>query len=148
MDKLLAILSSKYRNKKYSVLIDGKNFIDQPVKNYQKTYKIRRFTTGQGDDYTTHRLLDFVYFKNYYKLIPKDLSKQQVLLADPKEIQQINFTRNLERGGQTSMCFNIEEVKKKKKKSDFLQRPAIVMRIYFSLIYYQYKMTKSNTLNV
>ena len=116
------ILSFKYRNKKYSVTIDGKNFFDQPVKNYQKTYdKIRRFTTGQGDDYTTHRLLDFVYFKNYYKLIPKDLSKQQVLHADPKEIQQINFTRNLERVGQTSMCFNIEEVKKKKKKkSEFL----------------------------
>ena len=40
-------------------------------------------------------LLDYTYFKKYYKMIAKDLSKQQVLDADPKAIQQINCTANL-----------------------------------------------------
>ena len=52
--------------------------------------------TGQGDDYTTDFLLDYRYFKNYYKMIAIDLNKQQVLDADPKAIQQINVTGNLE----------------------------------------------------
>ena len=43
--------------------------------------------TGQGDDYTTGRLLDYTYFKKYYKMIAVDLSKQQALDADPKAMQ-------------------------------------------------------------
>ena len=49
---------------------------------------------GQGDDYTTRCLLGYPYFKKYCKLITIDLSKQQTLDADPKAVQQINFTRN------------------------------------------------------
>ena len=37
----------------------------------------RKIATGQGDDYTTGCLLDYPWFKNYYKLIAIDLSKQQ-----------------------------------------------------------------------
>ena len=44
-------------------------------------------------------------------MIAKDLSKQQALDADPKAIQQINFTANLNRDGNTTMFFIIEEVK-------------------------------------
>ena len=51
--------------------------------------------TGQDDDYTTGCLLDYPFFKNYCKLIAIDLSKQQKLDADPKAMQQINFTGNL-----------------------------------------------------
>ena len=70
-----------------------KNFFDQPVKNDKVTYEnIRKITIGQGDDYTTGCLLDYTYFKKYYKMIAVDLSKQQVLDADPKAFQQINFT--------------------------------------------------------
>ena len=50
---------------------------------------------GQGDDYTTSCLLDYSYFKDYYKMIAIDLSKQLVLDADPRAIQQIIFTANL-----------------------------------------------------
>ena len=86
--------------KDYNVMIDGKNFFDQPVKNNKVTYEnIRKIATGQGDDYTTGCLLDYIYFKNYYKMIAINLSKQQALDADPKAIQQINFTANLERRG-------------------------------------------------
>ena len=64
----------------------------------------------QKDDYTTGCLLDYIYFKNYYKMIVVDLSKQQALDADPKAIQQINFTANLDRAGNTTVFFIIEEV--------------------------------------
>ena len=51
---------------------------------------------GQVDDYTAGCLLDYTYFKKYYKMIAIDLSKQQVLDAAPKAIQQINFRVNLD----------------------------------------------------
>ena len=58
---------------------------------------IRKKATGQADDYTTGFLLDYIYFNKHHKMIAIDLSKQQALDADPKEIQQVNFTRNLDR---------------------------------------------------
>ena len=67
--------------------------------------------TSQGDDYTTSCLLDYVYFKNYYKMTAIDLSKQQALDADPKAIQQINSTENLGRYGSTATFFIIEKAK-------------------------------------
>ena len=98
--------------KDYNVVIDGKNFFDQPVKNDKVTYEnIRNVSTGQGDDYATSCLLDYVYFKNYYKMIAVNLSKQEVLDTDPKVIQQINFTANLERAGNTRFYFILEEAK-------------------------------------
>ena len=86
--------------KDYNVMIDGKNFFDQPIKNDKVTYEnIKKIAIGQGDDYTTGCLLDYTYFKKYYKMISIELSKQRVLDADPKAIQQINFTANLDRNG-------------------------------------------------
>ena len=93
-------------------MIDGKNFFDQPVKNNKVTYEnIRKIATGQEDDYTTGYLLDYIYFKNYYKTIAVDLSKQQALDADPKAIQQINFTANLDNAENTRIYFVLEEAK-------------------------------------
>ena len=98
--------------KDYNVVIDGKNFFDQPVKNNKITYEnIRKIATGQGDDYTTGCLLDYAYFRDIYKVITTDLSKQQELDADPREIQQINFTANLDRDWDTRIFFILEEVK-------------------------------------
>ena len=103
---------AKVEIKDYNVMIDGKNFFDQPINSMTKTYEnIRKIATGQGDDYTTGCLLDYSYFKNYYKMIAIDLSKQQELDADPRAIQQINFTANLDRNGNTTMFFIIEEAK-------------------------------------
>ena len=66
--------------KDYNVMIDGKNFFDQPIKNNKITYEnIIKIATGQGDDYTTGSLLDYTYFKNYHKMIAIHLSKQQAL---------------------------------------------------------------------
>ena len=48
---------------------------------------IRKILTGQGDEYTSGFLLDFNYFKEHYKMIAADLSKQQDLDSDLKAIQ-------------------------------------------------------------
>ena len=93
-------------------MIDGKIFFDQPVKNVKVTYEnIRKTAIGQGDDYTTGCLLDYTYFKKYYKMTAVDLSKQQALDADPKAIQQINFIANLDRAGNARLYFILEETK-------------------------------------
>ena len=93
-------------------MTDWKIFFDHPVKNDLKIYEnIWEMATGQGDDYTTAFLLDYNYFKDCYKVIETDLSKQQALDANPKAIQQINCIGNLDWGGQTAMHFVIEEAK-------------------------------------
>ena len=107
-------------------MIDGKNFFDQPVKNNLITYEIiGKIENGQGDYYTTGCLLDYSYFKNYCNMIAIDLSKQQALDADPKAKKLINFTENLDRGGQTTMFFIIEQVKETI--LDFLQETVRVL---------------------
>ena len=56
----------KVEIKDYNVMIDGKNFFDQPINSMTKTYEnIREIATGQGDDYKTGCLLDYPYFKNH-----------------------------------------------------------------------------------
>ena len=93
-------------------MINGENFFDQPIKDNKVTYEnIRKIATGQGDDYTTGCLLDYPYFKDSYKMIAVDLSKKQALDADPRPIQQIDFTSNLKRGGNTRIYFVLEEAK-------------------------------------
>ena len=99
--------------KDYNVMINGENFFDQPVKNNKVTYEnIRKTATGQGDSYTTGCLLDYTYFKDSYKMIAVDLSKQQPLDAIPRAIQQINFTADLERAGNTRIFFILEKAEK------------------------------------
>ena len=79
-------------------MIDGKNIFDQPVKSNRRPYdSIRKIAPGQGDNYTTDCLLDCNYFNKHCKMIAIDLSKKQVLDADPKAIQQINFNGNPDR---------------------------------------------------
>ena len=90
-------------------MIHRKNHFDHPIKRYIRTYEsIQEITTGQGDDYTTGCLLHCNYFKKH-KLIQTDLSKQQALDTNPKEIQQINFTGNID-GNNNTLFFIIEEV--------------------------------------
>ena len=53
--------------------------------------EVRKVSTGQGDDYTTGYLLDLSYFRDNYRVIAVDLSKQKALDAYPRAIQQIVF---------------------------------------------------------
>ena len=113
--------------------------IEKPVKIDLTTYEnIRKNATGRGDDYN--------YFKNYYKIKTIDLSKQQVLDDNPKAREQINFTGNLDLGGQTAMQFIIEEVKETV--LGFSQWTLRVWQFYFALIEYYYKTTQCSILNV
>ena len=98
--------------KNYNIMINGENFFDQPIKNNKVAYEnIRKIATGQGDDYKTGCLLDYPYLRDGYKMIAVDLSRQKALDTDPRAIQQINFTANLNRAGDTRIPFILEEAK-------------------------------------
>ena len=76
----------KVEIKDYIVKIVGRDFFDQPINDNIETYEnIRKIATGQGDDYTGC-LLDYPCFKENYKMIIIDLSKQQTLDADRRAI--------------------------------------------------------------
>ena len=89
-------------------MIDGKQTVNSKHKTYEN---IRKIATGEGDDYKIGCFLDYFYFKENYKTIAIDLSKQQALDADPKAIQQINFTVNFDRAGNTTIICIIKGAK-------------------------------------
>ena len=96
----------KVEIKDFNVLIDGKLFFEIPVKNKEQAYEAIIEMT-QNNNYTTGNLLDYEYFKDHYKLISIDLSKQ-IELENPDLKQQINFTGRLEENNAT-MFFIIEK---------------------------------------
>ena len=99
--------------KDYNVMIDGRNFFDQPIgRNFMKTHEnVRKIPPGRVDDCITGCLLNYPYFKKTYKMIAVDLSKQQALDADPRATQEIIFTGNLDRAGNTIIVFSFGESK-------------------------------------
>ena len=77
---------------KYNVIIDGRNFYDNPIESDIEKYReLKKVMTTKGEDNTTGSLFDFNYFDKHYKLVAVDLSKQKELDADPRAIQQIEF---------------------------------------------------------
>ena len=90
-------------------MIDEK-YYDQPINDLIKQYdEVRKVSTRQGDDYTTGCLLDYTRFKDNYRLIAVDLSKQKALDADPRAIQQIVFQGVV--GGYTILYTILEKSK-------------------------------------
>ena len=78
------------------------------LKNIEETYEKIIQITDHSDCYTRSNLLDYEYFKEYYKLIAIDLSKQIEL--ENKDIKQkINFIGNLDRDDGAVMFFIIEK---------------------------------------
>ena len=77
---------------KYNVIIDGRNFYDNPIESDIEKYReLKKVMIGKGEGYTAGSLLDFNYFDKHYKLAAVDLSKQKELDADPRAIKQIEF---------------------------------------------------------
>ena len=77
---------------KYNVIIDGRNFYDNPIESDIEKYgELKKVMIGKGEDHATGSLFDFNYFDQHYKLVAVDLSKQKELVADPRAIQQIEF---------------------------------------------------------
>ena len=77
---------------KYNVIIDGRNFYDNPIESDIEKYRELK----KCNDWKIRRLyyrilLDFNYFGKHCKLVAVDLSKQKELDADPRAIQQIEF---------------------------------------------------------
>ena len=87
---------------KYNVIIDGRNFYDNPIES-------KKVIIGKGEDYTTGSLLDYNYFKKHYKLVAVDLSKQKELDAGPRAIQQIEFKYTL--GTNSTIYWVLEKSK-------------------------------------
>ena len=106
--------------KYFNVLIDEKSFFDLPVKNEQETYE-NIIEMSNNNDYTTGNLLHFAYFKENYKLIAIDLSKQ-TKLKDPK---QINFIGKLDKDNGATMFFIIE--KSEETTFNFLQNSVTII---------------------
>ena len=94
----------KVEIKDFNVLIDGKRFLDLPVKNEEEAYE-KIIEMSNNNDYTTGNLLDFAYIKENYRLIATDLSEQVKL----KDSQQINFIGKLEKGHEATIIFVIEK---------------------------------------
>ena len=80
--------------KDFNVIIDKLAFFDLPIKNGEEAYE-KIIDISRNNEYTTGNLLDYDYFKKYYKLIAIDLRKQQVLQENEDLIQQINFIGRL-----------------------------------------------------
>ena len=108
--------------KNYNVIIDGKPFFELSVKNVEETYQ-KIIDMGYNDDYTVGNLIDFEYFKEHYKLIAIDLSKQKELEQDI--VQQINFIGSLEQ--QATLFVIIEH--REHTTIDFSQNSATIFSI-------------------
>ena len=93
--------------KDFIVIIDKLAFFDLPIKNEEEVYE-KIIDISRNNEYTTDNLLDYDYFKKYYKLIAIDLSKQQVLQENEDLIQQINFIGRLD---EAAIVFIIIEKK-------------------------------------
>ena len=95
---------------KYNVIIDGRNFYDNPIESDIEKYReLKKVMIGKGEDYTTGYLLDYNYFKMHYKLVVVDLSKQKELHADPRAIEQIEFKYTL--GTNSTIYWVLEKFK-------------------------------------
>ena len=105
--------------KDFNVLIDGESFFGLPLKNEEETSE-KIIEMSNNNDYTTGNLLDFGYFKENYKLIAIDLSKQTKL----KDPQQINFIRKLDNDNGATTFFVIE--KSEEPTFSFLQNSATI----------------------
>ena len=106
--------------KDFNVLIDGKSFFDLPVKNDKEAYE-KIIKMSNNNDYTTGNLLAFAYFKENYKLIAIDLSKQTKL----KDPQQINFFGKLENDHGATIFFIIK--KSEETTFNFSQNPVTII---------------------
>ena len=106
--------------KDFKVLADGKSFFDLSVKNEEETYE-KIIEMSNNNDYTTGKLLDFGYFKENYKDIAIDLSKQTKL----KDPQQIYFIGKLDKDNGATMFLIIE--KSEETTFNFLQNSARII---------------------
>ena len=94
--------------KDFSVIIDQLAFFDLPIKTEEEAYE-KIIDISGNKEYTKGNLLDYDYFKTYYKLIAIDLSKQQVLQENEDLIQEINHIGKLEEAANVFIIIEKKE---------------------------------------
>ena len=95
------------------MMIYGWNLFEQSVRNEIRSYgNSTKIVPGQGDNYATSYLLDYSYFKENYRSISRDLTKQYALDVDPKAIEQSSFTENLQHASNTKMSYHRKNQRK------------------------------------
>ena len=94
--------------KDYNVIIDKLAFFDLPIKTEEEAYE-EIIDISRNNEFTTGNLLDYDYFKKYYKLIAIDLSKQKILQENEDLIQQINFIGKLEEAANVFIIIEKKE---------------------------------------
>ena len=94
--------------KDFNVIIGKLAFFDLPIKTEEEAYE-KIIDISRNNEYTTGNLLDYDYFKKYYKLIAIDLSKQQILQENEYLIQQINFIGRLEEAANVFIIIEEKE---------------------------------------
>ena len=109
--------------KDFNVIIDKLAFFDLPIKTEEEAYE-KIIDVSRNNEHAASNLLDYDYFKKYYKSIAMDLSKQQVLQENEDLIQQINFIGRLE---EAANVFIIIEKKKQNAILEFSQNFANVL---------------------
>ena len=83
------------------------HFFDQPAKNKREAYE-KLAEMSRLDDYATGKLLDYMYYLKYYKLIGCDLSRRPNTSISKK----INFTGKLDKDNGARMFFITKEHQK------------------------------------
>ena len=59
--------------KKYNVIIDRRNFYDNPIESDIEKYReLKKVMIGKVEEFTTGSLLDYNYFKKHYELVAID----------------------------------------------------------------------------
>ena len=94
--------------KDFNVIIDKLAFFDLSIKTEEEAYE-KIIDISRNNEYTTGNLLDYDYFKNYYKSNAIDLSEQQALQENEDLIQQINFIGKLEEAANVFVIIEKKE---------------------------------------
>ena len=124
--------------KDYNALIDGRNFYDQNISDDFKKYEeLRKIMTGKGEDYTTVSLLDYDCWKNNYKFICCDSSKQKVLDSNPIANQQIEFIYKLDNSTNPANIVQILAVLEKEKETNLeFTKGMVKVHLYYKMVQY------------
>ena len=94
--------------KDFNVISNKLAISDLPIKTEEEAYE-KIIDISRNNEYSIDNLLDYDYFKKYYKLIAIDLSKQQVLQENEYLMQQINFIGRLEEAANVFIIIEKKE---------------------------------------
>ena len=82
---------------KYNVIIDGRNFYDNPIESDIGKYReLKKVIIGRREDYTTGSLLDYNYFDKHYKLVALIYLNKKNQMQIQEQFHKLNLNICLE----------------------------------------------------